>query len=292
MNYRKLDLVQGSIEWKLARFDHVTASNVPCLFGLSPYKTALQYATELLSKSELDQSDGKEVLFAYGHQVEAAAREWCRAQLGHDLNPTVVVSNGVPCLMASLDGLDEEKGIVFEAKYVGREALRDIKAGKLKPHHEYQIQAQLLATGFSKGIYFAMDPDGEAAVMDVAPIGEYQANIKQAVTEFWANLQDGKLPEPTDKDTLLVNDPQLSMLADLDAQLGTIQTQYDLLKAEILARYENNARVQGGGVSITKAWRKGSVDYGKVPQLKGVDLERFRKAGQLVTTLKIKRVAS
>ena len=33
------------------------------------------------------------------------------------------------------------------------------------------------------------------------------------------------------------------------------------------------------GVTVTRFWRAGSVDYKKVPQLQGVDLEPYRKKG-------------
>ena len=34
---------------------------------------------------------------------------------------------------------------------------------------------------------------------------------------------------------------------------------------------------QGAGVTVTRFWKQGSVDYKKVPELTGIDLERYRK---------------
>ena len=40
---------------------------------------------------------------------------------------------------------------------------------------------------------------------------------------------------------------------------------------------------QGAGVTVTRYWRQGSVDYKKVPQLQGLDLSPYRgKARQEV----------
>ena len=36
----------------------------------------------------------------------------------------------------------------------------------------------------------------------------------------------------------------------------------------------------GFGVSVTRFWKQGSVDYKKVPELKGVDLEAYRQKGR------------
>lgn len=35
--------------------------------------------------------------------------------------------------------------------------------------------------------------------------------------------------------------------------------------------------MQGAGVTVTRFWRQGSVDYKKVPELSGVDLDQYRK---------------
>jgi len=295
MNYEVLDLVQGSMEWKKARLEHVTASNVPAILGISPYKTALEYATELLTGQELDESESKEFIFQKGHAIEAAGREWCRANLGVDIVPQVVRSLDRRYLMASLDGLDSQKGIVFEAKYVGRDALNEIKSGKLKVYHDAQVQAQLLATGFEKAIYFAMDPDGDAAVVDIVRKPDHEKKLAATLDKFWKDLKEGTLPKASPKDILQVEDPQLSMLAEMDAKLTAIQDEYDALKKEVLAKYEKNLRtIEGSGVVIQKAWRKGTIEWAKLAQAKGIDeqeQERFRKSGSLVTSVRIKKGA-
>jgi putative phage-type endonuclease len=294
MRYEILDLIQGSPDWLRARMEHVTASNVPAVLGISPYKTAYQYANELLSGAA-EEDDGKAFLYQQGHAIEAAAREWGRANLGIEIEPAVVRSLYQKYLMASLDGMDEKKGIVFEAKYVGRDALHEIKSGLIKEHHKAQIQAQLLVTGFEMAIYFAMDPDGNAAVVDIARDEGFGRRIHNEVDEFWRGIQEGKLPKPGPKDVQKVEDPQILLLAELDAKLSSIQDQYDAVKREILAKYEKNLRtIECGGVSISKAFRKGTVDWAKLAEVKGIDpseQERFRKAGQLVTTVKVKRGA-
>lgn len=297
MSYQKLALVQGTPEWIEARFNHVTASNVPAVHNLSPYKTALEYAQELLTKREKN-SDDKTELFRRGHQVENAAREWCRSNLNLDLLPAVVVSDDMRCLLASLDGMDESKGILFEAKFVGRDALKELKEGRLKPHHEIQLQAQLLATGFDRAIYFAMDPDGNAAFKDdIRPDADMQKEIREKVSVFWDGIQKGELPEPSDRDIVIVSDPDLAMLATLDAQMKDLKRQYEAKEAAILAKYQDSksSRIQGEGVSITRFWSKGTVDWNALAKAKRIaaeEQERFRKAGALKTRITFKRSAS
>ncbi len=39
-------------------------------------------------------------------------------------------------------------------------------------------------------------------------------------------------------------------------------------------------RETGGGVSVVKLWKAGNVDYKKVLELRGVDLDRYRGKGR------------
>ena len=43
-----------------------------------------------------------------------------------------------------------------------------------------------------------------------------------------------------------------------------------------LVALARHPRETGGGVAVTRFWKTGSVDYKKVVELKGVDLERYR----------------
>jgi hypothetical protein len=37
-----------------------------------------------------------------------------------------------------------------------------------------------------------------------------------------------------------------------------------------------HAKEQGGGVSVIRLWKRGNVEYKRVPQLAGIDLEGYR----------------
>ena len=40
----------------------------------------------------------------------------------------------------------------------------------------------------------------------------------------------------------------------------------------------SHAKEQGGGVSVTRLWKRGNIDYKRVPELRGVDLEPYRRS--------------
>jgi hypothetical protein len=47
-----------------------------------------------------------------------------------------------------------------------------------------------------------------------------------------------------------------------------------------LVKLASQVNEAGGGVQVTRYWKTGAVDYKKIPQLKGVDLEQYRGASR------------
>ena len=55
---------------------------------------------------------------------------------------------------------------------------------------------------------------------------------------------------------------------------------------QALVALAQHPKEQGAGVSVTRFWKQGNVDYKKVPQLQGLDLSPYRgKARQEVRVL-------
>lgn len=287
MAFRILDLAQGTPEWKAARLNYLTASNVPVLFDLSPYKTKLGLFEELVTGAEAPVTPEKQILFDIGHGAEKVGREWLVKKFGHDFDPAVAASIEHPDIMASLDGFAQKENLIAEFKYVGAEKLNQIKIGKLPADHEIQVQAQLLVTGAEKCVYFAIDPKGNAAMLDVFPDLKMQNQIAVEAKKFMDMVRAGEAPEPSDKDTIYIDDPRLKMLADKKAEIEKIEASLKILETDakkiqdaLTKDYKETSRFSGFGVTIQRYFVKGRVDYEMVPNLKSVDLEKFRKQGK------------
>ena len=41
----------------------------------------------------------------------------------------------------------------------------------------------------------------------------------------------------------------------------------------------------GGGVTVTRYWKQGAVDYKRVPQLESVELDNYRAEGRMETRI-------
>lgn len=288
MSYKVLNLGQGSDEWIKARFDYITASQVPVLLGLSPYQSPIELFEEKLMRLIVPPKGEKEVLFAKGHAVELKAREWCNRELKTEFKPMVLVSNKLPELMASLDGFNVGSNTILEVKYVGATKLKEISEGNIPIHHSAQVQSQLLVSGAGKCIYFASD--GISSVrQDVLPDHAEFEIIAQEVQAFAKRLKDGNPPELTDQDFLVVEDADLELLKLIKHSLGQWEQRFEETKAKILDKYKDNKRVKGHGVSIVSTLRKGTIQYKGIEVLKSIDLEKYRSKPSVVTTVRFEK---
>jgi putative phage-type endonuclease len=190
--YIELGLKQGTSEWINARYDYVTASDVAAILGIKDYKTREQVMNIKLTRREPVVNSFKQSIFEMGHLAEESARKWASQVLNIHFESMVLVSRAFPHLMASLDGFDVNRNLCLEAKYLGEEACKDVKAGKFKANHMAQIQAQLLVSGAKKAMYFAMDPKGNAEVVAIYPDPEMQHRIVTETKRFFTEWQERK----------------------------------------------------------------------------------------------------
>ena len=282
--------VQGSEAWKELRRKFFPSSKVAALFGVSPHDTALEVYEEMALGREKAISDYQRgVIFQKGHDAEAATREWVKANLGLNIEQAVLISKSIP-LLTSLDGFDESAVITLEVKYVGAKAFAEARAmDKVKPHHELQMQAQMLVTGAKQGYHFVASDSGDVHYIIVQENPEMQNEIATAVMKFMMDLHSGKAPEPSDRDWQLIEDARLARIAELDRVKKAAESEMEQLKNAVSEEYQGVWRMRGHGVSMSRSNVRGSVDYKKIPQLKGVDLDRFRSAAKVVTTFRVSK---
>lgn len=288
---RKLDLEQGSPEWLQARYDYVTASQVPVLFDLSPYQTRLGLFEEKILRVETQDISGKEILFERGHNAEKRAREWLKEK-GFMYEPVVVVNDACPDLLASLDGISPDGKRMLECKFVGKSELEEIRRTNqaLAPHNA-QIQTGLYLSQAEVCDYFVTAPDGDSHWLEVVPDLVYQGEIQHAATAFMNCVRSGEPPEPGERDFFQADpsDDRFRRLEELDMALKALGAEFDALKKEVCESFKDHKRVACRSVQIIKCLRKGTIDYKKVPVLKGIDLEKYRKPSSEVVTVRFKR---
>ena len=280
-----IHLAQGSPEWHAYRQSRRNASESAAVLGLSPWMTPYQLWLVKTGRTETHVTHAMQ----RGTDLEPLARAAYEDQTGLVMQPLVLEAGGYS---ASLDGMTLEGDLVLEIKCPLRgtrsDLWQDVQSGQVPAYYGIQVQHQLMVSGAdlahlwvfdsSKGILHAIERDADAM---------------ERIQAGWDGFQqylDADTPPPlTEADTVVRHDPAWAEAAtaytiakrDADAQAERLEAARQALVA--LAQHP---REQGAGVSVTRFWKQGNVDYKKVPQLQGLDLNPYRgKARQEVRVM-------
>ncbi|MEP7216435.1 MAG: lambda-exonuclease family protein, partial [Anaerolineaceae bacterium] len=264
-------LVQGSAEWHEHRRKYRNASETPIVMGVSPWQTPYQLWQQKLG---LVQPEVNTAMLR-GTELEPAARAAYEALTGLVMQPLVLLDGEYS---ASLDGLTLAGDRILEVKcpFKGRDSTlwKAVAEGQLPEHYRWQVQHQLMVTRAEVADVFVFDGQ-EGILLAVAPEASIWPRICAAWDEFARYVADAQAPPLTDRDTRLRDDPEWLEAA---AKYVALRTAYDELGAKVDAAKErlvaqsSHAKEQGGGVTVTKHWKRGNVEYKRIPQLATMDL--------------------
>lgn len=267
---------QNTNEWLELRKTKIGASDAPIILGVSPWKTPLQLWEEKLG---LRESEPMNEHMRRGHELEPVARAAYNDATGNLCEPEVVFHPEYEWMMASLDGISPGRDIIVEIKCPGEADHITASEGKVPSKYYPQLQHQMACANVVKAHYFSYR-DGNFHLVEVARDEEFINDLLVKEREFFKCMQDFKAPEMHAKDYVERLDEEWHQACETwrerDAQLKEAK----LLEAEAKARLihlSNGISTVGYGVKATKFARKGAVDYGKIPEIEGVDLEQYRK---------------
>jgi len=279
---------QNSEEWVMHRMDYLNASEAPIAAGVAPSWFSINSPRKLWEfkngEWQPEEDAFAERNYGHGHNFEAAARAKCdeflRDALGKaalTLEPAVVTATvgGLP-LSASLDGyvqLPDGRRIGAEIKCpatgLKSKTWRQIVEGEIQAYHEWQMDQQLVV-GMLDELYFAVFVDE-----DNFKIIRYATPDPFRIVPMWKDWNDNP-PEPEWHEL----PPELHQAAtdyvDAKAAKEKAEAAMAAAKKEITAHGEKVGNLKGQGLITKKKTRKGDVQYAKVPELKGVDLDQYR----------------
>lgn len=272
---QKLDIQQGTPEWLELRREYITATDAPAIMNESPFRTRRDIYNEKVLGIDTKLPTA---VMKRGLELEAEARETLEQELGVKL-PPCVITNGHR--MASLDGLSDDGTIAVEIKCPGRKD-HDLGMIGLVPKKYYaQLQHQMIVCGLEKMYYMT-----------------YNENYKNDFNYFWVYRDEEyiqKLIEKEDEfyrcvtENLPLNDENDFVFRDDDEWLTLSKNFWAIEDAFIMLEKEKEKvrrdliqlaagkNTTGGGLNIRKVTRKGAIEYDKIPELKNVDLEKYRK---------------
>src|SRR5438552_136263 len=282
-----VQLVQGSPAWAEHRRTHRNASETPAVLGVSPWQTAYQLWTQKMGLTEPEVTPA----MLRGVQLEPAARAAYEARTGFLMQPAVLVAEGG--YSCSLDGLTlgGERLLEVKCPVRGRESTlwQAATAAELPDHYRWQVQHQLMVSEAEVADVWVFDGSG-GVLLEVVPDPGAWTLLRDAWDGFWEYLVS-KSPPPLSKgDVRERGDSEWAAAARnyVETKLFADQARKSLAESkEVLVALTSHTSESGGGVTATRYWKTGAIEYKKIPELKGFDLEQYRGAPREETRVTI-----
>ncbi len=267
---------QNTPEWLEMRRKMIGASDAPVIMGVSPWKTPGQ-----LWKEKLFPGYDKEpnAYMKRGLLLEDKAREFFKSKTGITVQPEVAFHKSIPWMMASLDGIDDQRKSIVEIKCPGNVDHSTALGGRIPEKYFPQIQHQLAVCDLDMAYYVSFD-GADGCVLTVV---RNQAYIDQLIAKeerFWECMETCTSPDAgNDRHAITIQSDQWDEAATEWLSINrTLQQLYEReyqLRAQLISLAANQD-VSGGGVRVVRTTRRGCVNYDSIPQLKDVDLDSYR----------------
>lgn len=274
---KKVNVDQGSKEWLDWRRTVITGTDCPSIMGTSKYQTAYKCWQRKLGLVEEQYCNAA---MARGKKLEPVARDAFIKETGINMTPVVVESTEYDFLGASLDGISECSQALLEIK-CGNEKLHNMaKEGHLPNYYMDQIQHQLLVTDRDLCYYYSFNGK-EGAVVEVKKDPEFKDRFLPKAKAFWKGIVYFEPPSLTMEDFCNMNDnldwqKYAKMYQEIDASTKALEDKKDYLRKKIIELCADNSSY-GAGIKAMKTTVKGRIAYDEIPEIKGVDLEQYRK---------------
>lgn len=270
-----IQLAQGSPEWLAYRQVRRNASESAAVLGQSPWMTPYQLWLVKTGRAETRVTHAMQ----RGTDLEPLARAAYEEQTGLIMQPLVLEAGRYS---ASLDGMTLDGDLVLEIKCPLRgtrsDLWQDVQAGQVPAYYGIQVQHQLMVSGASLAHLWVFDGN-QGILHPIQRDGTAIDQIRTGWDDFQKYLTGDTPPPLSEADAVVRNDSAWADAAiaytlakrETDAQAERLEAARQALVA--LAQHPKE---QGAGVSVTRYWKQGNVDYKRVPQLLGLDLSPYR----------------
>jgi putative phage-type endonuclease len=267
------ELIQGTEEWLELRKTKITATDAPVIMSESHWKTKIQLYHEKKSEDVFNFCNSA---MQRGTDLEPIARNLFIIQTGIFVEPKVVIKDWA---MASLDGISECGKYIVEIKCPGSKDHAIALQGKVPDHYYAQLQHQMWVCDVEKMHYFSFDgTDGLAVV--VLRNDEYIEKMIAEEFKFYQCIINDIEPESSENDYIERDDSLWKQFSSqwisINCQIKELQKQEEEIRNQLIF-LSGKSNCKGNGISLCQVQRKGNVDYSKIPELKGIDLEKYRK---------------
>lgn len=279
-------------EWDGWRKKGIGASDAVVIMGMSPYKTLHQLWEEKCHPQTFDGKEkGNDFIHQKGHKLERRARALYELDTFQDFPDFLAEYSPWNIARCSMDGYNVEISKGIEIKYVGKEVFE--KDG-YPVHFLPQIQHQYMVTGAEKiDLVMYNDEIDKIRIVEVKPDVKYIKDMLEKEKEFWEQVETKKEPKLSSKDYKKIVSKSAKALAssyqNLKDNFDNAEKLLEKAKIALLKELPDHPRIICGDLTIQEITKIGNVDYSKIPQLKDVNLEDFRKVSSKYMKIKIKK---
>ncbi len=273
---KQIDLEQGSEEWLAFRRDKIGASECPIIMGVSKWTSPLQLWEEKVGirKPKMLNSAMKR-----GHDLEESARMAYQSMTGIKVKSKVYQHNEYDWMICSLDGIDETETKIVEIKAPNKNDHDMAKRGIVPIHYVPQLMHQMEVCQVEKAHYFSFDGT-EGSLVEIYRDEIFIKKMVKAEKEFFEKIQTFEAPELCDKDYEIRNDQLWTSVAkEWQEEYKEFKAKEKRLKElrQALIDLSGDKSSRGGNVRILRTVARGTIDYNSIPDLKNVNLEKYRK---------------
>lgn len=280
---------QAWLDW---RDKGLGSSDAAAIMGASPYKTVYQVWLEKTGRGKIPVN---KFATQRGTKLEPVARSYFELLLNKDFPAMLAEHEEMNWLRASLDGYNKEDQAILEIKAPGLVEHKAAAAGDVPEKYYWQVQHQMIVTGAKKANFASYHPEWEpkGVIVEVYPDQKDIDRYLKKAFKFWnVYVKEDKPPPLSKADTKIVKrKPELEKLFKRWGKVDRIHKKLDAEKKKLTKEIQamkitEHPRVQAFGFETLRSFRKGAIDYSKIPELVNVDLEPYRKKEISVFSIK------
>lgn len=299
-------------EWHAWRQAGIGGSDAPIIAaeaGLLADKPAWMKSANhlyLLKTGQREQEDlSNNPAIRRGKENEEPARQLFEEQTGILLSPCFGEMESHPFVRASFDGMTFEHDVIAEIKVPSQKVHDLAKFGRVVEYYKPQLAHQaLVAWGHPESwtnqtaFFISYVPEtGELAIVE-KPAKDYRGlaeKLLEAEAKFWASVEEAVPPCGAE----WIEAAARYMAVNI--QLDMAKADAELAKARLIELLGSGKKMEGGGVSLVRSVKAGSVDYSTIlkelmPGKSDDDIkafcEKYRKEGSETLTVRIEKPRS